>query len=185
MVYFTSDLHLGHKSVVHFCSRPFDSVEEMDAGLIKNWNDTVTEEDTIYVLGDVCFHKPILGLPLLQSLKGKKILIQGNHDRWSKSKYLEAGFLQILQEAKLILNGFGFKLSHYPYLPNELVGCAPHDLRYPEMRPVNEGGWLLCGHVHLNWKIMGNQINVGVDKWDFKPVSQSQILSLVMKKAAS
>lgn len=53
MVYFTSDLHLGHENVIKLCNRPFDSIEEMDEALIRNWNRKVTNGDTVYVLGDL------------------------------------------------------------------------------------------------------------------------------------
>ena len=34
MIWFTSDLHLGHRSVLNFCERPFETVEEMNETLI-------------------------------------------------------------------------------------------------------------------------------------------------------
>ena len=57
MVYFTSDLHLGHENVIKLCNRPFDSIEEMDEALIHNWNRKVTNRDTVYVLGDLIYKK--------------------------------------------------------------------------------------------------------------------------------
>lgn len=40
-IYFTSDLHFGHRAVLHYDDRPFHSVEEMDAEIIKRWNNKV------------------------------------------------------------------------------------------------------------------------------------------------
>lgn len=45
MIYFTSDLHLGHANIIRHCNRPFSSVEEMDDALIDNWNAKVTNAD--------------------------------------------------------------------------------------------------------------------------------------------
>ena len=52
MIYFTSDLHLGHNSVIALCHRPFSSTEEMDETLIANWNAKVRGNDKVYIVGD-------------------------------------------------------------------------------------------------------------------------------------
>ena len=52
-VFFTGDLHFGHENVIAFDDRPFKSVEEMDAELIKRWNAKVGKDDFVYVLGDM------------------------------------------------------------------------------------------------------------------------------------
>lgn len=54
MYYYISDMHLGHKNVLKFDSRPFESVEEMNETLIANWNVKVTDEDDVWILGDFC-----------------------------------------------------------------------------------------------------------------------------------
>ena len=51
MIFFTSDLHLGHENCIRLCNRPFSSIEEMDETLIENWNRKVTGKDTVYILG--------------------------------------------------------------------------------------------------------------------------------------
>ena len=40
-VLFTGDLHFGHENVLKFDGRPFDTVEEMDAELVRRWNNKV------------------------------------------------------------------------------------------------------------------------------------------------
>ena len=52
MIYFTADTHFGHYNVIRFCDRPFASAEEMDEAMIQNWNERVTGNDTVYILGD-------------------------------------------------------------------------------------------------------------------------------------
>jgi len=85
MIYFTSDLHLGHSNIIHLCNRPFCSTEEMDAALIANWNQKVHRNDTVYILGDLMFRNQKPPEEYLKQLKGKKHLIIGNHDRtWLK-----------------------------------------------------------------------------------------------------
>ena len=36
-IFFTGDLHFGHANVIAFDNRPFKTVEEMDAELIRRW----------------------------------------------------------------------------------------------------------------------------------------------------
>ena len=54
MIFYTSDLHLGHANVIRFDKRPFADVEEMDQYIITRWNNRVSEDDTVYILGDIC-----------------------------------------------------------------------------------------------------------------------------------
>ena len=54
MIYLTSDLHLYHKSFIYE-PRGFHSAEEMNAAIEKNWNELITDEDDVYVLGDIIF----------------------------------------------------------------------------------------------------------------------------------
>ena len=55
MIFFTSDLHLGHENCIRLCNRPFSSIEEMDETLIENWNRKITGKDTVYILGDLIY----------------------------------------------------------------------------------------------------------------------------------
>lgn len=65
MIFFTSDLHLGHENCIRLCNRPFSSIEEMDETLIENWNHKVTGKDTVYILGDLIYRsqKAAGGIP--------------------------------------------------------------------------------------------------------------------------
>lgn len=55
MIYFTSDLHLGHESVIRMQNRLFANADEMNHVLIENYNSVVHKGDTVYLLGDICF----------------------------------------------------------------------------------------------------------------------------------
>lgn len=181
MIWFTSDLHFGHKNVIEFCKRPFSSVEDMERGLISNWNSCVSDGDIVYILGDMFFCGVKKIKEIMPQLNGKKHLVLGNHD-WGKVKPRRAeelGFESVTQNSEI---GFEFqdgkvlmlKLCHFPY-----SGDHTKDVRYLEYRPNDVGGILLHGHVHEAWKVRGRQINVGVDVWDYKPVSQKQIEEIV------
>lgn len=46
-------MHIGHKNIIKLCNRPFSSLEEMDESLIENWNQVVTNGDTIYIVASM------------------------------------------------------------------------------------------------------------------------------------
>lgn len=77
---YTSDLHFGHKRIIKFDNRPFSDVIEMDRVLIELWNNRVQQDDTVYILGDICYRSQHDAEWYLRQLKGHKILILGNHD---------------------------------------------------------------------------------------------------------
>ena len=89
-VYFIADTHFGDDNIRRYENRPFCSVNEMDTALIKNWNITVSQDDTIYVLGD--FGADGTEKEFLSKLNGTKYLIKGNHDVKSNEYYRDAGF---------------------------------------------------------------------------------------------
>lgn len=108
----TSDLHINHKNIISYCQRPFASVEEMNLAIINKWNEVVAKDDIVYVLGDFFFGNKTDLKELLPLLNGRKILIMGNHDRLTKSAYLECGFEEVIKGG-LLIDG-NFILSHQP-----------------------------------------------------------------------
>ena len=134
MIYFTSDLHLGHENAIKLCNRPFGSVEEMDETLIQNWNSRVTNNDTIYILGDMMFriHKP--PEEYLSRLKGKKHLLLGNHDKtWIKKCDLSKWFVSVNDLLHTSDGQHNISLCHYPMMS------------FPHMR---RNGYMIFGHIH-------------------------------------
>ena len=79
-IFYISDTHFGHKNVLKYDNRPYFTVAEMDADLIRRWNNAVKPTDTVYHLGDFSWLKPAEESEILQQLNGTKILIRGNHD---------------------------------------------------------------------------------------------------------
>lgn len=71
MIYFSSDLHFGHNKDFLYQSRGFNSIEEHDEQIIKNWNEIITNEDEVYILGDLMLNDNEGGIRKLQQLKGK------------------------------------------------------------------------------------------------------------------
>jgi calcineurin-like phosphoesterase family protein len=123
-------------------------------------------------------------LPLARQLHGRKYLLSGNHDRcWSGhgararewvSRYHDAGFEVLQGEVELAVAGTEVRACHFPYF-----GDSQDQDRYVEFRPSDRGQWLLHGHVHERWRQRGCMINVGVDAWDYRPVSE-EVLGRLM-----
>jgi calcineurin-like phosphoesterase family protein len=183
--YFTADQHFGHQNIIEYCDRPFHSVGEMNAALVANWNAVVSPHDTVHVLGDVAMGRREESMPLIGQLAGHKILYPGNHDRcWYghgeralrlEQEYLDAGFDEIRQgPLAMTVGNREVLVCHLPY-----QGDSGETERYRKFRPVDEGMWLLHGHVHEKWCQQGRMVNVGVDVWDFTPVAEEVIARLM------
>lgn len=180
--FFTSDLHLGHRNIIDYCNRPFAGVPDMDEALVARWNATVAPGDTVYVLGDVALGKLADSLALAARLHGRKLLVPGNHDRpWEGHRkpsqhrlYEDAGFELLPSQVTIDLAGRPVLLCHFPY-----EGDSHGEDRYADKRPVDRGGWLLHGHVHDAWKRSGRMVNVGIDVWDYAPVSGETLIALM------
>lgn len=136
MKFFTlSDTHFGHAKIIDYCNRPFSSVEEMDEAMIKNWNETVSNNDTVLHLGDFGLGNKEYIASIVKRLNGKKILILGNHDNWSEQTYRDMGF-HTVSRFPILWNDF-YLLSHAPLPPisdklpfMQLYGHVHNDSRY-------------------------------------------------------
>ena len=104
--YVISDLHLGHQGILKHRTK-FNSLIDMEMFIVNNWNSIVNDEDKVYILGDVAFNKKSLSLLLL--MKGKKILIKGNHDTLPLKEY--AKYFKNIEGAKEYK---GCILTHVP-----------------------------------------------------------------------
>lgn len=91
-----SDPHFDHHNIIEYTKRPFKNVDEMNEAIIKNWNNMVSEEDTVFLLGDVSLGNTERTLFFTQRLNGQKILVVGNHDtKRSKKFWHRAGFIRV------------------------------------------------------------------------------------------
>ena len=79
--FYIADLHFGHKNVMAYDNRPWSTIEENDAMLIRNWNNAVGPDDEVYLLGDVSWYNVTKTVEYLNDLNGAKHLIIGNHDQ--------------------------------------------------------------------------------------------------------
>lgn len=159
-VYFTSDLHLGHTSLIKNLRNM--SVDEHDDLIIDNWNKVVSKHDKVYVLGDFVMEKHNLIPKYLKSLKGDIVLVCGNHD--TPRCCVEFNRLNIPTLGVLKYKGF-------------LCTHTPVNFVFGENRRGN-----IHGHIHSNKGIMfgtdryneelpaHTYYNVNVEFNDYKPV---------------
>lgn len=112
--FYISDTHFGHANILRFDRRPFNSVEEMNAALIKNWNDAVGPNDNIYILGDFCWGKSDEWIDILSQLQGNKYLIAGNHDLRNPSSAVRRFFQDWRDYKEISDNGRKVIMCHYP-----------------------------------------------------------------------
>ena len=113
MIWFTSDLHFGHRGIIAMKNRPFRNADEMNRCLLANYNAVVRRDDTVYLLGDLCHHMTVEAAnAVIARMNGRKYLLTGNHDR----NYNPDLFCGIRDFMPVSLSGQEFVLMHYPML---------------------------------------------------------------------
>lgn len=173
MEFFTSDTHWGHQNILAYCKRPFANLEEMNEALCDRWNSRVNHGDTVYHLGDFSMGGR-QNLAYRKRLNGKIILVRGNHD-YKPEVMLAAGFDEVHSSLTLERDGKKLYLSHIPkHLPD-----PTNRWYHPSLLrdPPTDYDYFLCGHVHEQWKRIGNTINVGVDASNYYPLTLQELLN--------
>lgn len=155
-VFFISDTHFGHRKIIEFEAeyRPFGSIEEHDEELIRRWNNAVTKHDVVYHLGDVLFGSNAFER-VLSRLNGTKKLVLGNHDRYSKDRYM-----QYFSKVEGCMKFDNSVLSHIPIHPYQL------EYRYK---------YNLHGHMHSKKLDDERYINCSVEQWNLAPVAYEEL----------
>ena len=169
--YFTSDLHLGHTSILHLQNRPFADIEEMNDAIIHNINDRARADDQLYILGDISHRVPAeTANALIRRIHCRKYLILGNHDVAGSPPqciYDTSLFQWVGNYLQMNVDGLELVMMHYPMLS------------WPK---TTSGSVMLHGHIHSrpeyneeNHKAGIRRYDVGVDANDYRPVSFDEI----------
>lgn len=173
MIFFTSDLHFGHESLVLAKERSFLSVDEMDECMIERWNKKASPCDDVIVLGDMFRRNKIAPERYLERLNGRLFLIRGNHDNeWlgtMPTELQKKHFWSIRDSASAYLDRVRLFLSHYPMISWD--GSRQRSI-------------LVCGHIHgitpqaeANiFKQVPFALNAGVDANEFQPVTFTEMV---------
>lgn len=168
--WFTSDLHIGHSNILEYSNRPFKTVDEMNEALVDNWNRVVKAGDRVYCLGDFALCDPDIASDFAGRLEGQKFFIWGNHDKAVR--------------------------KHQPFLKHWVWQKDIADIKVGEQRIVlchyalltwnqsHRGAWSLHGHSHGSLRESPDALrtDVGVDCWDYRPVSFDELKEHMSKK---
>lgn len=175
-IFFTSDTHFNHDREFVYSPRGFKTIQEMNGTLVKNWNETVGNDDDIYVLGDFFLGTDFNYIQeVLNKLNGRIHLVTGNHD--TPSKIIEYtswnNIVEIADALRIRHKKREFFLCHYPVLTASLE-------QDPDKAVIN-----LFGHTHSKDKFYEDRpymYNVAVDANDNKPVEIEEILTAFNNK---
>lgn len=203
MRWFTSDTHFGHANILTFePDRPWAETDRMNIGLVERLASELRPGDEVWHLGDVALGQLDFSLPFLAMLGVSVTLVAGNHDRihpyhGERAERFVEVYREKCQLADLVLtntrlplaDGTEVQVSHFPYPDPSLAGREDRHGRlvgdkFAEWRPVDDGGWLLCGHVHGSWRQRARQINVGVDAWGGRLVAEDTLIALIKEGPA-
>jgi len=160
MIYFTSDWHIDETRITKEFNpffRPFSSISEQNQIILNNAKAIIKSQDVLYHLGDVSM--TIDGIACIDQIKcASKHLIIGNYDE-DKIGFLAKHFDTVSFSKYVELsNGFQVFCTHYP------------------ASAMEQSSFGIVGHIHGLWKVQPNMINVSVDAWHFKPVSEDEII---------
>lgn len=166
-VFFTSDTHFGDPRVLRIDKRPFKTIPEHDEALVAYWNETVAPDDEVWHLGDFALHaRPERIDELLSRLNGHKHLIVGNND--GPATLAAKGWADVQTYAELNVGGRFVVMCHYAFRTWKNMGR----------------GWVdLHGHSHGKLKPQTRQYDVGVDVWNYRPITLETILGTRRRQA--
>jgi len=166
-IYFTGDWHLGHANIMKYSNRPFHSVGEMNDTIISNFYNTIKPGASVYFLGDFSFDRVITEDFFIKLPKNIHFhFIYGNHDK--KIMNIVKYFVDSCSGMKDIkVDEYKITLNHYAM---RVWNCSHFN------------SWQLYGHSHGTLPPEGKQCDVGVDSWNFFPVSFEQIKEYMEKQ---
>jgi calcineurin-like phosphoesterase family protein len=175
-LWLSSDLHIGHFNVIEYSGRPFSSSSEMTEALINNWNSVITKESTAIICGDLTLSTNRKYVEeIIYRLNGDIHLVIGNHDKWLKHSILKERFSSVGDMLEI-------NVSTKENKSQQLIACHYAMQSWPRS---HHGSWHVYGHSHQRTPVSYHSplaINVGVDAWNYMPVSYEQI-EKIMKES--
>ena len=174
-IFVTSDLHFGHDRGFLYEPRGFKNIEDHDETVIANWNNVVSDEDDVYVLGDLMLNDNEHGVECIKKLKGKIHIIYGNHDTDARKKFYDElgvvhGWADVIKYRK-----YNFYLSHFPTMTGNLEAESLHQCT------LN-----IAGHTHSKDEFREDvpmYFNAAADANNNTPVLLDDVIEKMKEKA--
>ena len=162
-IFLISDTHFGHSNIIKFERKEFETIEQHDQAIIRNWNAKITDNDIVYHLGDVGLTRGDYLKNIIPKLRGRKILIMGNHDIKNATKQF---FLDI---------GFDEVYDHPIYLNSRIL------LSHEPAREAFENPFIynIHGHLHGSILTLKNFINISCKYTKYGPIHIDKILKKI------
>jgi calcineurin-like phosphoesterase family protein len=199
-IFFTSDWHIGHTNVIRLSQRPFRDVEHMAEVLVNNFNACARPGALTYFLGDMGLCKGEELKAVVSKLNGTKVLVLGNHDKNHEAMF-KIGFDAVVNSATIYVAHQRVTLSHCPLrgvwreATEGMKDSTGAENWHGEAKQVrfsiaDEGQFHLHGHIHSpnggkSERLLGRQMDVGVDANKYRPVSISEVESWISKYGRS
>lgn len=161
-VYFWSDHHFYHKNIIEYSNRPFNTMDEMISTMIKNYNSIVNDEDLVIFGGDIAFASDSITKGIINVLKGRKLLIYGNHD----FQHGKPENISVFTESAIC--------AVFPYV----IGNRDYEIlvtHYPITIDLPKNVINIHGHTHQH--LMGDKrLNMCVEHTNYSPKSLEDVL---------
>lgn len=146
MLWVTSDLHFHHENLVMSGLRPPDYEKK----IIKSWNGQVKDTDTVIILGDISWRNDY---EVIGKLRGRKILVRGNHDKKSCESYLKY-FDFACETFSMQYNGLDIIFSHKP-LKTFTQDLNIHGHLHNNTHRTKESSFRTSKHLLISLELMG------------------------------
>lgn len=171
-LFFISDAHFMHENIIGYCNRPFKNAREMTETIIRNWNDTISNDDQVIFLGDFvvgCKNPKDISEYIYGCLNGEKFFIRGNHDSDDKISD-KVNWIKKSDDNLYITHykGYDLVLSHFPFERKHL-------------KPLTNR-IMIHGHTHsktLITDINNSIINVSCEAVNYTPLAFDKILEVI------
>ena len=167
MIWLTSDFHFGHEKEFLWQPRGFVSWQDHAETIIRNYNELITENDEVYILGDCVLKNDDFGIECLRQLKGHKYLAIGNHDSEARiNKYENANIFEGIEYGYRLKHGkYSLWLQHYPAMMGN----------YKKENPTI----CLAGHTHSPDKFQNIEFgtyNIALDAHKCCPINIYEVI---------
>ena len=174
-IFLTSDMHFGHNREFIWKARGYSSIEEMNEDYVDKWNSVVSDEDDVYILGDLMLGEPS-NIEYIKRLKGKFHIVLGNHDTATRQR-LYADLPNVVEmNWAIMLNyrKYHFFMTHFPCMTGNL-----------ERENLHQMTLNLYGHTHQTTNFFEDRpymYHVGVDSHYGYPINLDVIIDAMKAK---